>query len=203
MNRNPQLSKHQITGIILSGGKNVRMGVNKAFLRVGQRTIIERTAELFNQRFEQVILVTNDPLDYSHLSLEIAVDLVPKGGALIGIYTGLFYASHSLCFIAACDMPCLNPAVIEYMVGLGKNYDVVIPALEDGYHPLHALYSRRCIKQIEHLIGKKNYKITNFFHKVRVREVTPTEFKPFNPALDSFLNINTPQDLDQISSVER
>ena len=200
MNKNFPLTKHPITGIILSGGKNIRMGVNKAFLKIGQSTIIERTAELFNQLFEQVILVTNNPLDYAHLNLEIAVDLLPKGGALIGIYTGLSYASHSPCFIAACDMPFLNPAVINYMVDLGKNYDVVIPSLEDGYHPIHALYSRRCINHIEHLIDEKNYKITNFFPKVRIREVTPTEFKPLNPSMDSFLNINTPADLKQIGS---
>ena len=200
MYKNFRLTKHPITGIILSGGKNIRMGVNKAFLQIGQRTIIERTAELFNQLFEQVILVTNDPLDYSHLNLEIAVDLFPKGGALIGIYTGLFYASHSPCFIAACDMPFLNPAVIDYMVGLGKNFDVVIPSLEDGYHPIHALYSRRCINHIEHLIGKKNYKITSFFQRVRVREVKAAELKPLNPAMDSFLNINTPEDLEQMGN---
>ena len=176
------------------------MGLNKAFLQIGQKTIIEGTAELFNQMFEQVILVTKDPLDYSHLNLEIAVDLFPKGGALIGIYTGLFYASRSSCFIAACDMPFLNPAVIDYMAGLGKNYDVVIPSLEDGYHPIHALYSRRCINYIENLIRKKNYKITDFFQKVRVREVTPTELKPLNPAMDSFLNINTPEDLEKIGN---
>ena len=200
MNKNLRFTKHPITGIILSGGKNIRMGTNKAFLKIGQSTIIQRTAELFNHLFEQVILVTNNPLDYAHLNLEIAVDLFPTGGALIGIYTGLSYASHSLCFIAACDMPFLNPAVINYMVGLGENYDIVIPALEDGYHPIHALYSRRCINHIEHLIGEKNYKITSFFPKVRVREVTPAEFKPLNPSMDSFLNINTPEDLHQIDS---
>jgi len=200
MNKSSRLTKHPNTGIILSGGKNIRMGVNKAFLKIGQRTIIERTVKLFNQLFEQVILVTNDPLDYSHLNLEIVVDLFPKGGALIGIYTGLFYASHSPCFIAACDMPFLNAAVIDYMLGLGENYDVVIPSLEDGYHPVHALYSRRCINHIEHLIEAKNYKITDFFEKVRVREVRPAEIKPLNPAMDSFININTPEDLKQIGT---
>ena len=200
MNNNPPFTKHPVTGIILSGGKNTRMGVNKAFLQIGETTIIERTAELFNKMFARVILVTNDLLDYSRLNLEIAVDLVPSGGALAGIYTGLFYASHSPCFIAACDMPFLNPAVIGYMVGLSTNWDVVIPSLEDGYHPVHALYSKRCLNHIELLIGKKDYKITNFFDKVRVREVTPTELKPLNPTMDSFLNINTPEDLKQISS---
>ena len=198
MNRNFRPTKQPITGIILSGGKNIRMGVNKAFLQIGQRTIIERTAELFNQLFEQVILVTNDPLDYSHLNLEIAVDLFPKGGALIGIYTGLFYASHSPCFIAACDMPFLNPAVIDYLVNAGKNYEVVIPALDDGYHPLHALYSKRCITQIERLIGENDFKITDFFSKVRVREIIPAEVRPLNPVMDSFLNINTPEDLEEV-----
>ena len=198
MDRNYRHTRHALTGIILSGGKNIRMGVNKSFLKVGKRTIIERTADLFNELFTQVILVTNEPLHYAHLNLEVAVDLVPKGGALAGIYTGLFYALYSPCFVAACDMPFLNPAVIGYMVGLSKNYDVVIPALDDGYHPVHAIYARRCINQIERLIVTNRFKITDFFPGVRVREVTPAEVHPLNPAMDSFLNINTPEDLAEV-----
>lgn len=192
-----------LTGIILAGGKNIRMGENKAFIRVKGRRIIDRTVELFHAIFEHVILVTNEPLTYSHLNLEIVVDLIPASSALIGIYTGLFYAATPYCFVVACDMPFLNRKVIEYMVSIRKNYDVVIPVLDDGYHPTHALYARRCITPIKKLIHTGNFKITDFFNRVTVREVTPKELRAVDPPMEAVLNINTPEDLVRVEHQEQ
>ncbi len=179
------------------------MGENKAFIRVKGRRIIDRTVELFHEIFENVILVTNEPVTYSHLNLEIVADLIPASSALIGIYTGLFYAATPYCFVVACDMPFLNRKVIDYMVSLRKDYDVVIPVLDDGYHPIHALYSRRCITPIEQLIRTGNFKITDFFNRVRVREVTPKELRALDPHLEAVLNINTPEDLERVQHQEK
>jgi len=195
MEKDPFLTKHSITGVILSGGKSIRMGENKAFLEIRGKRIIEHTVDVLQRMCNQVILVTNELLEYSYLDLEIAVDLIPKSGPLVGIYTGLSYASHSYSFITACDMPFLNRKVIEYMLTIRKNYDVVIPHLNDGYHPLHALYSRRCINFIEEVIREDNLKVTDFFNRVRVREVSSDEIISLDPDLNSFLNINTPEDL--------
>ena len=187
-----------ITGVILAGGENIRMGENKAFLEIHGQRIIDKIAELFQEIFSQIILVTNTPLDYSYLDLEIVVDLIPKSGSLIGIYTGLFYSSHAHSFITACDMPFLNRKVIEYMITISRHYDVVIPHLNDGYHPLHAIYSKRCIKFIEELIREDNLKIIDFFNKVKVREVTSEEISTLDTAMKAFLNINTPEDLEKV-----
>ena len=40
-----------MTGIILAGGGNTRMGQNKAFLRVGGERLIDRTVRLFRSLF--------------------------------------------------------------------------------------------------------------------------------------------------------
>jgi molybdopterin-guanine dinucleotide biosynthesis protein A len=192
-----------LTGIILAGGQNIRMGKNKAFIQVNGRRIIDRTAALLHEIFEHVILVTNEPLTYSHLNLEIVVDLIPESSALVGIYTGLFYATTPYCFVVACDMPFLNREVIDYMVSLRNSYDVVIPVLDDGYHPIHALYSRRCITPIEKLIRTGTFKITDFFNLVKVREVTPKELRSLDPPLEAVLNINTPEDLKQMQHEEK
>ena len=192
-----------LTGIILAGGKNIRMGKNKAFIQVNGRRIIDRTAALLHEIFEHVILVTNEPLTYSHLNLEIVADLIPESSALIGIYTGLFYAATPYCFIVACDMPFLNRKVIDYMVSIRKDYDVVIPVLDDGCHPIHALYSRRCITPIKQLIRTGNFKITDFFNRVRVRKVTPEELRAVDPPMKAVLNINTPEDLERVERQEK
>jgi molybdopterin-guanine dinucleotide biosynthesis protein A len=192
-----------LTGIILAGGKNIRMGENKAFIRVQGRRIIDRTAALFHEIFQHVILVTNEPLTYAQLNLEIVADLIPESSSLVGMYTGLFYAATPYCFVVACDMPFLNRKVIDYMVSLRNGYDVVIPLLDDGYHPIHALYSRRCIPPIEELIRTGNFKITDFFNRVTVREVTEKELRSLDPSMEAVLNINTPEDLERVHHQEK
>lgn len=202
MKESSHYTTQPVTGVILAGGENIRMGKNKAFLEIDGQRIIDRAVKLLKGIFSQVILVTNTPLEYSYLDIEIVIDIVPKGGALIGIYTGLFYSSHPYCFVTACDMPFLNKKVIEHLITISKNYDVVIPHLDDGYHPLHAIYSKKCIKSIEKLIHENNLKITDFFDKVKVKEVTSDDINSLDPNLNSFLNINTPEDLTRIKGIE-
>jgi molybdopterin-guanine dinucleotide biosynthesis protein A len=185
----------KITGIILAGGKNLRMGKNKAFLEIMGQRIIDRTKQLFVDLFDEVFLVANSPLDYLDLNLRVVSDLFPEGGALGGIYSGLFHASHSHAFVAACDMPFLNKALISHLSALSPGYDIVIPKTEDGWQPLHAVYSQKCLPFMEDLLQEKNLKIIDFFPKVKKREVTTEEILPFDPQLVSFLNVNTPEDL--------
>jgi molybdopterin-guanine dinucleotide biosynthesis protein A len=77
---------------------------------------------------------------------------------------------------------------------IGSN-DVVIPHLSDGYHPLHAVYSRRCLPFMERLIEKDDLRIVNFFKKVRVKEVSGKDLSRVDPDFSSFININTPEDV--------
>lgn len=186
---------YDMTGIILSGGKSIRMGDNKAFIKLGGERIIDRTVRLFRTLFTQSILVTNEPLAYACLDIELAVDIIPKSGSLIGIYTGLFYAVHQHCFVTACDMPFINERVIEYLIAMDENYDVVIPRFEDGYHPLCARYSKRCMRYMEESAREDNLRIVTIFDKVNVREVSSGEIAALDPNMRSFFNINTPEDL--------
>ena len=188
------------TGIILAGGKNLRMGQNKAFLEVQGERIIDRIGRILVELFDEVLLVTNSPPDYLDLNLRTVTDLYREKGSLGGIFTGLFHASFSHAFVAACDMPFLRPALISHLVRLSPGYDIVIPRTEDGLQPLHAVYSRKCLPFMEDLLRKGNLKILDFFHQVKKREVLPEEIIPFDPQRASFLNLNTPEDLARIQS---
>jgi molybdopterin-guanine dinucleotide biosynthesis protein A len=188
----------KITGIILAGGKNLRMGKNKAFLEVNGERIIDRTRNLFLELFDDVLLVTNSLADYLDLNLRMVADLYPGKGALGGVYTGLFHASHSHAFVAACDMPFLNRDLIRHLIDLSPGYDIVIPKTQDGLQPLHAIYSQKCLPFMEELIRQDNLKIIDFFHRVKKREVPDEEILPLDPDLASFLNVNTPEELARI-----
>lgn len=176
------------------------MGRNKAFLEIDGRRIIDRTKELFREVFDEVLLVTNSPLEYLDLDLRLVSDLIPNKGSLGGIYTGLFHASHPQAFVAACDMPFLNKPLIRHLARLAPKFDIVIPKTDDGLQPLHAVYSQNCVPFMEELLRRDNLKIIDFFKRVKVREVFTEEILPYDPDLKAFLNVNTPEDLRKLQS---
>jgi molybdenum cofactor guanylyltransferase len=189
-----------MTGVILSGGKSRRMGENKAFLPVNGERLIDRTIRLFRAVFKEVIIVTTSPLDYLDQGAAIVTDIFPEKGALGGIYTGLFYAREEYAFIAACDMPFLNRAFMEYMISRTAGYDIIIPATPDGLQPLHAVYTRRCLPVIRGLLERNRLKITGFYPGHRLLTISHEVIRSFDPEGKMFLNVNTRSDLRNLPS---
>jgi molybdopterin-guanine dinucleotide biosynthesis protein A len=183
-----------MTGIILSGGRNRRMGENKAFLRVGGERLIDRTVRIFRELFREVIIVTTSPLDYIDQKAAIVTDILPERGALGGLYTGLFFAGDEHAFAAACDIPLLNRSFIEYMASQATGYDIVVPAPPDGLQPLHAVYARRCLPAIRSLLDRDRLQIKEFYPGHRILEIAPEILHSFDPEDRMFLNVNTPED---------
>ena len=188
--------KYPCSGIILSGGLNTRMGgKDKAFLSVGNQTIIDRLYNTFEGLFDEVLLVTNNPLQYLSWDLTIVTDLFPIRSPLTGIHAGLFHASASHAFITACDTPFLKKKLIRALLAqLEPKWDVIIPVTEKGNQPLCAVYSKRCIKPIEHQLKNEDPKILKFYPKVNVKEIPEKQLRSADPHLISFVNINTPED---------
>lgn len=184
-----------MTGIILSGGKNIRMGTNKAFIKVDGERLIDRTVRLFKNIFKEVILVTNSPLEYLDQDVKIVTDIIKGKGAIGGIYTGLFYSTLSRSFVSACDMPFLNRSFIEYMITNTRHYDIVIPSPPDGPQPLHAIYSSTCLTHIKKSIDTDKLKVTGFFKRLKVLKIPDDIITTFDSERMMFSNINTKEDL--------
>ena len=188
-----------MTGIILAGGKNSRMGTNKAFLQLDRIRLIERIIGVLSELFPEIIIVTNDPLSYTQLSSAVIVtDIYKNKGALGGIYAGLFYASENYSFITACDMPFISKDLIAYLARLTNNHDIIVPEGADGMQPLHAVYSKNCLAPIKKNLEADKLKITGFYKGLRVLTVTEEKLQSFNEDGKTFLNINTPKELDKL-----
>jgi molybdenum cofactor guanylyltransferase len=186
-----------ITGVILAGGQNTRFsGTNKALIRVDGRCILDRLYEVFSNLFEEIILVTNDPVSYIGWDVTIVTDLFPIRSSLTGIHAGLFYMNTDHAFFAACDIPFLKKELVETILNhMEPGVDIVIPETSKGFEPLCSVYSKKCLKPIEQQLVKQELKIRNVFQKVRVKKLPETILRENDPDLLSFSNINTPEDL--------
>jgi len=78
---------------------------------------------------------------------------------------------------------------------------VVVPRIFGNMEALHALYGKACQSKIEGLINSKTYQIFRFFNEVSVRYVDEEEVKIFDPGLRSFLNINSPEGLNDFDNL--
>ncbi len=188
-----------ISGIILSGGKSKRMGQNKAFIKINGIPIIQRIYNLFKKLFEEIIIVTNEKELFLNFDAKIYSDIIPQKGALGGLYTGLFFSSFKYSFCVACDMPFLSESLITFLLNkIEDDLDVIVPQTEDGFHPLHAIYSKRCVEPIKKIIDENKYKIIDLYPLVNVKIVNEKEFLFLDPKKESLLNINTPEELELI-----
>jgi len=184
-----------MVAIILSGGNNRRMLHNKAFLQMGQKSIIEREIEVLSTLFSTIFVVTNTPENHEHLRVSLVSDLVPGKGPLGGIYSGLMASKDKYNFVVSCDLPFLNAGLISYMIELTEGHDIVVPRLNGLVEPLHAIYSKHCLIPIKRQLDRNELKIQSFFGEVKVRYIRESEIKRYDPKGIAFFNVNTEEDL--------
>ena len=195
--------KYSCTGVILAGGMNTRFsGKDKALIRVGGRRILDCILDIFNDFFDEIILVTNNPTPYLKWDLHIVADLFPIRSSLTGIHAGLFYASHPHAFFTACDTPFLKKERIETILKkIDSSADAFIPEISVGLEPLCAVYAKKCLSRIEQHLAQDKLKIQRVFKNGRIKKIPEKTLRKSDPDLVSFFNINTPEDLQKAEAL--
>ena len=173
------------------------MGEDKRFLHIRDRTLFERSCGVLQEVFESVCVVIAQDSPTLQAGVPVVRDLIQNCGSLGGLYTGLRQAKTDHIFLAACDMPFLNPHLIRYLVSIKHDTDVVICRWKSRLQPTHALYGQRCCGVIEDMLRERHLQIQRLManSSLQVRVVEESELQRIDREGRSFLNINTPSDL--------
>jgi molybdopterin-guanine dinucleotide biosynthesis protein A len=129
-------------------------------------------------------------------------DIYPDKAALGGIYSAIEAARYDHVLIVACDMPFLNPVLLQHLLKLAPTADVVAPLI----HPpqpetLHAIYGKVCLPAIETRLLANQLRVIGFFEEVSVRYVEREEIAQFDPDFSSFINMNTPEEWRKVQKL--
>ncbi len=152
-------------------------------------------------------MVLNDPEAWAALPARLVPDMYPDGGALGGIYSGLYAAAHPYALTVACDMPFLNVDLLRAMLARPRDYDVLVPRSPRpgsarnnlDVEPLHAIYSKACLEPMRTTLESGRRQIAAFFPHVRVAYVESEESLRYDPTGRSFMNVNTPEELEKLT----
>ena len=95
-------------------------------------------------------------------------------------------------------MPFLDPAVIELFSQKVDATDIVLAQLVNGLQPLHGLYSKKCLPFLKEMIDSQDLRLQNIADKqgLTVHRIPESEIKVLDPQLLSFLNLNSPADVE-------
>lgn len=193
----------EVTGVLLAGGKSRRMGEDKRHLVVGEQTLLERGLAVLQASFREILVVIAQDSPPLNIDARVVRDLVADCGSLGGLYTGLTQATTPYIFVVACDMPFLNQTVIAQFTSQRATADIVMAKLDARLHPMHALYSKRCVPALEAMIQARQLKIQEIVSQssLRVRYVTEGDLLTIDPSGRSFYNVNTVADLEAARSL--
>ena len=198
-----------MTGVILAGGEGKRLGRDKTAIVIDRELLIETILSKLKESFEEILLITskkklkNYTSRFSHLNVKIYADIFDGKGSVAGVHSGLCHSSNYHSFFVGCDMPFLNPSLIEYFKQITEGNDVVVAQCASGFEPLHAVYSKKCMSYLEKLIQSNNLRIYDFYDEVKLRIVREDEIEKHGPQKLCFFNINTEEALHEAIKLQK
>lgn len=202
------------TGVVLAGGRSVRMGRDKAWVALAGRPLILWVLDALREvTTSQVIVARDDPAQLERLAelgLPVAVDRFESRGPLGGIHAGLVASPTDLAVVAACDLPLIRPALLSLLLAAVGDWQAAVPyagetgpperfewttARQAGLQPLVAAYRRSCIAPLERLLDGGPLPTTALISIVRTHVVYPDAWRAADADGRSFFNVNTPEDV--------
>jgi molybdenum cofactor guanylyltransferase len=187
---------HSVTGVILAGGKSVRMGRDKARLPYQNRNLIDAPIETLSQIFDTVILSVRQADHLAEYNLKKVVDRHGDIGPMGGI-TSVLAAGYERIFCVACDMPFLNQPLIRHLCSF-SDFDAVVPQWEGRAEMMHAIYGASLLPAFAESIARGEYKLIDAVRGAKVRFLPEEEVRLFDPHGETFRNVNRPEDYEKL-----
>jgi molybdopterin-guanine dinucleotide biosynthesis protein A len=189
----------QASAVILAGGKGRRMGQAKATLMFGGQTLLERLAAELAKAFSDLVVVgppeSTGILAAAPLGTTLLRDELPFRGMLPALASGLAAAREEVVLAVGCDLALLRSEVARALCDALGDFDALLPEVGGHLQPLAAVYRRKpALAAFRKLLELGEYRMGRVALFLETRILCEDEIRPFDPALLSFLNLNTPED---------
>lgn len=206
-------------GIILAGGRSRRMelpaGGGKAAVEVAGRPLLGHVCNAVRPAVDRLVVVAapDQPLpDVAGIDAVIH-DSLPGSGPLAGIADALRAAGPGVAtaFVASCDVPLLKTELVRLLLSCLDEPGVVWAVPWVAGHPqvLVSAMHTTLLPEIEATLAAGRRDPRGLIERLQptakeaaspLRRVTAAELEAADPHLDSFADIDTPDDLARIAT---
>jgi molybdopterin-guanine dinucleotide biosynthesis protein A len=187
----PMIVVMQATLLVLAGGDSRRMGRTKAWLEVGDTTLLRWVVDRLGPAFTELLVSFAEPEQvHEHLPYRLVFDRKPSAGPLAGLEAGLGAARNDITFAVACDMPYVTREIAEMAVAASLGCDAAIPRIDGRPEPTCAAYRRSALTRITAALDAGLFKASDVAEQLDV-----TWLEGLDPHL--FRSLNGPDDYER------
>ena len=203
----PPLARDQITGVILAGGRSLRMfdsGGHKGLIDLGGRPMLSIIAAALAPQVGRIVLNANasaGPGRFASLGLPVVPDTLadypgPLAGLLAGMRWSLAHAPGATHIATVpADAPFLPANLVPRLAAELGQHQIAIASSGSGTHPVVGLWPVGLADNLEAALHSGTRKVFYWLGR------HATAIVPFDDVLlhgrpaDPFFNVNTPDDL--------
>lgn len=189
-------------GLILAGGKSLRMGGrHKGSLIYQDETFTRILLKELKKEVSCIRLSYGEKVKENYSGCPVVMDIYPGCGPIGGLHAGLKACEGKFLLAAACDMPLLKIELFRHLAdrlrGAGAAfYDGAVPVTGKGrIHPLAAIYKTSISDILEKQIKGGNYCLKDAFRHMNILYVDVTGNELYEQML---WNINTAKEYERL-----
>ena len=182
-----------------SGAARRAGGREKHFFTFQGKTFIDRLIDTLQEVVDETV-VARDPAVRTVLppwGYQVHSRCQERAGPIGGLHAGVQAVHGEYVFVAACDMPCISPAVVRLLFDAIGDYEAAIPCWNaDMLEPLHAVYRTSAL--LSYLKEHDSLSLRTMIRSINTRYVSVEKIREIDPDLMTFTNINKLEDLKMI-----
>ena len=192
-----------VTVFVLAGGQSTRMGRDKALLRLGGQTLLERALALAH-RIAPRVAVLGSREKYAGAGERIIEDEFPGCGPLAGIHAALGASETDLNLILSVDMPFVPLKFVTYLLERARSrptVHVTVPRV-GGIVQGTCIACRRSFRVMcENQLKLGLCKVEDAIRLASPEYIEEEEIRARGIRSDVFRNLNTPEDLTEAQTL--
>jgi molybdopterin-guanine dinucleotide biosynthesis protein A len=190
------------TALILAGGAASRFGRSKALQDVSGKPMIRRVVDAMAPLAGEVLISVTDETAADAMrsvlpAMTFVSDRRPGIGPVEGLRRGAEVAHGDRLLVAPCDAPLLRTELFRLLGKALGNHQAAVPKLE-AFDPVRAVYRTSAVRG---LLAKQEGgppSPSAVVDRLDAVFVEADQLRSVDPRLDSFLDVNTPADLDEV-----
>lgn len=190
--------------VILAGGFGRRLGRDKATTEAGGRPLLHWSALAASAVSEDIVVARRPDQEFPALEGVVwreAIDHRHDRGPLAGLEAALPLIEHEVAVAVACDMPFLRPELLHAVAEACDGVEIAMPYLDGVAQPLLAAYRPSIVPRATQLLDDGDGRIRALLPLVTHRLLEVEELRAHDPELESFTNVNRPEDLTRVEVI--
>ncbi|HWI94264.1 MAG TPA: NTP transferase domain-containing protein [Flavisolibacter sp.] len=192
------LSQTSLNGLVLAGGKSLRMGENKALLQWHGKEQMYYMTDMLKQFCNEVFISCRvDQKNRIDEGYKIITDEFENAGPLAAIVSAFHQNRSCAWLVVASDLPLLDSKTIDFLVQQ-RDEKLIATTFQSPYNnlpePLITIWEPKSLPLLERTLSEKKYSPQRVLMNAKIKVLVA-------PDLNVLLNVNTPEEKEKIAQI--